>query len=83
MLGSVVRMIEDRIEPQDAVNMVSLNPARMLGLSEHTGSIEVGKQADLVCFSGERSFAAVSQVWVDGISKFAADYKKGILPLVR
>jgi alpha-D-ribose 1-methylphosphonate 5-triphosphate diphosphatase len=81
MLGSVVRMIEDGIEPVDAVNLVSLNPAKMLGLSEHTGSIEVGKRADLVAFSGERSFAAVSQAWVDGICKFSAGYKKGILPL--
>jgi alpha-D-ribose 1-methylphosphonate 5-triphosphate diphosphatase len=63
--------------------MVSLNPARMLGLSEHTGSIEVGKRADLVSFSGERSFAAVSQVWVDGIGKFSADYMKAVLPLAR
>jgi alpha-D-ribose 1-methylphosphonate 5-triphosphate diphosphatase len=81
MLGSVVRMMEDGIEPQDAVNLVSLNPAKMLGLSGHTGSIEVGKRADLVAFSGERSFAAVSQVWVDGILKFSAGYKKAILPL--
>jgi alpha-D-ribose 1-methylphosphonate 5-triphosphate diphosphatase len=79
MLGSVVRMIEDGIEPPVAVNMVSLNPARMLGLSEQTGSIGIGKRADLVCFSGERSFAAVSQVWVDGVGKFAAHYEKGVL----
>jgi alpha-D-ribose 1-methylphosphonate 5-triphosphate diphosphatase len=83
MLGSVVRMMEDGVEPQDAVNLVSLNPARMLGLSEYTGSIAVGKRADLVAFSGERSFAAVSQVWVDGVPKFSAEYKKGVLPLVR
>jgi len=75
LVGSVVRMIEAGIEPQEAVNMVSLNPAKMLGLSEHTGSIEIGKRADLVCFSAERSFAAVSQVWVDGVSTFAARYR--------
>jgi alpha-D-ribose 1-methylphosphonate 5-triphosphate diphosphatase len=83
MLGSVVRMMEDGIEPQDAVNLVSLNPARMLGLGEYTGSITVGKRADLVAFSGERSFAAVSQVWVDGVCKFSAEYKKGVIPLIR
>ncbi|HET6253961.1 MAG TPA: alpha-D-ribose 1-methylphosphonate 5-triphosphate diphosphatase [Puia sp.] len=83
VLGSVVRMIDDGVEPETAVNMVSLNPARMLGLSEHTGSIEVGKRADLVAFAGERSFAAVSQVWVDGNRKFSAEYNKGILPLAR
>jgi alpha-D-ribose 1-methylphosphonate 5-triphosphate diphosphatase len=81
MLGSVVRMIEDGKAPHEAVNLVSLNPARLLGLDVHTGSIAVGKRADLVSFSGERSFAAVSNVWVDGTSKFSADYKKGVLPL--
>lgn len=81
MLGTVVRMIEEGIAPHEAVNLVSLNPARLLGLDGHTGSIAVGKRADLVCFSGERSFAAVSNVWVDGISKFSADYKKAVLPL--
>jgi alpha-D-ribose 1-methylphosphonate 5-triphosphate diphosphatase len=83
MLGSVVRMIEDGVAPNEAVNLVSLNPAKMLGFDAYTGSIAVGKRADLVSFSGDRSFAAVSNVWVDGISKFAADYKKGVLPLVR
>ena len=33
---------------QDAVDMASLNPARVLGLDDTVGSLEVGKRADLV-----------------------------------
>lgn len=34
----------------DAINMASLNPAHLLGLEQHKGSISVGKDADLVVF---------------------------------
>jgi len=33
---------------EEAVNSISLNPARLLGLDDHKGSIEPGKNADLV-----------------------------------
>jgi N-acetylglucosamine-6-phosphate deacetylase len=33
-----------------AVKMASLNPARQIGLSETKGSIEIGKDADLILF---------------------------------
>ncbi|MGB3924732.1 MAG: amidohydrolase family protein, partial [Caldicoprobacterales bacterium] len=33
---------------EDAVAMASINPARLLGLDDKIGSIEVGKRADLV-----------------------------------
>ena len=75
VLGSVVRMMEDGITPSRAVNMVSLNPARLLGSDKLTGSIGVGKKADLVVFEQKTSFAAVSQVYVDGVNKLQAQYK--------
>jgi N-acetylglucosamine-6-phosphate deacetylase len=34
----------------DAVRMVTLNPARAIGLADTKGSIEIGKDADLVIF---------------------------------
>jgi alpha-D-ribose 1-methylphosphonate 5-triphosphate diphosphatase len=81
MLASVVRMIESGISPSKAVNMVSLNPAKMLKFDAEIGSVEVGKKADLVVFSSEKSFASVSHVFVDGVRKYAADYADGIQPL--
>ena len=66
MLATVVRMIDNGISPSKAVNMVSLNPARLLNFDAETGSIETGKKADIVAFGNKHSFAAVSYVFVDG-----------------
>jgi alpha-D-ribose 1-methylphosphonate 5-triphosphate diphosphatase len=74
MLASVVRMIAEGMEPSRAVNLVSLNPARLLGFDRETGSIEAGKNADLVVFDGKRSFASVSRVFVNGVNKLTARY---------
>jgi alpha-D-ribose 1-methylphosphonate 5-triphosphate diphosphatase len=82
MLASIVRMIDNGIDPSKAVNMVSLNPAKMLKFDAELGSIEVGKKADLVAFSSEKSFASVSYVFVDGIVKYFADYTNGVQPLM-
>jgi N-acetylglucosamine-6-phosphate deacetylase len=38
----------------DAIRMVSYNPARKLKLDAHKGSIEIGKDADLVVLSPDR-----------------------------
>ncbi|HWD86559.1 MAG TPA: alpha-D-ribose 1-methylphosphonate 5-triphosphate diphosphatase [Mucilaginibacter sp.] len=78
MLGSVVRMIENGISPSKAINLVSLNPARLLKFDHEIGSIEVGKKADIIVFDSKKSFAAVSYAFVDGINKFTANYAEHI-----
>jgi alpha-D-ribose 1-methylphosphonate 5-triphosphate diphosphatase len=81
MLGSVVRMIGEGIAPWQAMNLVSLNPARLLGTDDTTGSIAVGKQADLICWNAAGGYAAVKGVWVGGISKLSANYNQPVLTL--
>ena len=81
ILGSVVRMLESGITPSRAINMVSYNPAKLLGLDTTTGSIAVGLNADLVAWRAAAGFAAVSRVWVGGESKLSANYSKSILSL--
>jgi alpha-D-ribose 1-methylphosphonate 5-triphosphate diphosphatase len=81
MLGSVVKMIDHGIDPSKAVNMVTLNPARLLNFDTETGSIEIGKRADMVVFDSKKSFAAVSYVFVDGVCKYEADYAPRVIPL--
>lgn len=41
------------VEPGAAIKAVTLTPARLLGIDKETGSIEMGKRADLVVWSGE------------------------------
>jgi imidazolonepropionase-like amidohydrolase len=51
-----------------ALEAVTIAPARMLGLDDRVGSLEVGKAADLVLWSGEpfEASSAVIGVLVDG-----------------
>jgi imidazolonepropionase-like amidohydrolase len=38
---------------EDALRSITINPARLLGIANRVGSIEVGKDADLVLFNGD------------------------------
>ena len=81
MLTSVLKMIREGISPSAAVAYVSLNPARFLEIDHETGSIEVGKKADLVAFRSDVDFAKVSHLWVDGRLKFMAAAREIQIPI--
>jgi len=53
----------------DALRMLTLNPATMLGVEDKVGSLEVGKQGDVVLMSGSpfSSYSRVEKTIVDGI----------------
>ncbi|HEX4149306.1 MAG TPA: amidohydrolase family protein [Pirellulales bacterium] len=54
-------------EPE-ALKFVTINPARQLGVERYVGSLEPGKQADLVVWSGPplSIYSSPQQTWVDG-----------------
>jgi len=56
------------IQPKDAVVWMTLNPARALGIEEQTGSLEKGKMADVVVWSGNpfSVYTQVEKVFIDG-----------------
>ena len=60
---------------EHALRLVTLNPAKQLGIDDHTGSIDVGKDADLAVFDGNpmSMFAKVLQTYVDGKLYFDRD----------
>jgi alpha-D-ribose 1-methylphosphonate 5-triphosphate diphosphatase len=72
MLACAVRMAEEGMALPTAINLLTLNPARHLGIAARTGSIEVGKQADLVAFHPRKGFGDVSRVWVGGEERYAS-----------
>jgi N-acetylglucosamine-6-phosphate deacetylase len=49
----------DGLPVADVVRALSLNPARLLGVDDRTGSLEAGKDADLVVLDGEFTVAGV------------------------
>jgi N-acetylglucosamine-6-phosphate deacetylase len=56
----------------EALKFVTLNPARQLRIEERVGSIEVGKDADLVLWTKHplSNLSTVKQTWVDGRKYF-------------
>ena len=54
---------------EEALKAVTLNPARLLGMANRIGSIEPGKDADLVLFNGDpfEYLSKVCGVMIDGV----------------
>lgn len=66
---TINRAVKNMIELVDvpvweAVQMATINPARQLGIDKITGSIEVGKNADLVIFDEEIN---IQTVFINGV----------------
>jgi imidazolonepropionase-like amidohydrolase len=59
----------------EAWTWLSRNPARALGIDDETGTLEAGRRADVVIWSGDplSSYAVAEQVFIDG----ALVYRRG------
>jgi imidazolonepropionase-like amidohydrolase len=53
---------------EDAVKWITINPARSIGIDRQTGSLEVGKMADVVLWSGNpfSVYSRAEKVYIDG-----------------
>jgi imidazolonepropionase-like amidohydrolase len=60
------------VSEDDALAMVTINPAKQLAIESRVGSIEVGKDADLALFDKHplSNFAKVEKVFIDGNEYF-------------
>lgn len=58
--------------PQEALKLVTLNPARQLRIDDRVGALRVGLDADFVLWSGPplSSMSRVEQTWIDGRRMF-------------
>jgi imidazolonepropionase-like amidohydrolase len=66
--GKALHYSNGEITEDDALKMITLNPAIQLGIDSRVGSIEVGKDADLAIFSAHplSSYTHVDMTMIDG-----------------
>ena len=88
------REIGITITPEQALRWITINPAWALGLQDRIGSLEVGKNADVVLWSGNpfSVYTRAEKVWVDGAMLFdrmdtaerwRTDFELGFVPAMR
>lgn len=60
------------VTAEQALSFVTIGPARQLGIDDKTGSIEVGKDADLAVWTAEplSIYAICTETYVDGVKRF-------------
>ena len=61
-----------RTSEDEAIKWLTINPAWAIGLDDRIGSIEVGKNADVVLWSGNpfSVYSRVDRVWIDGAAAY-------------
>lgn len=78
------------VPEEEALRWITLNPAWALGVEDQTGSLEVGKMADLVVWTAHpfSVYAIAERVWIDGVRELdrtvksppRSDFELGALP---
>jgi len=79
------------ITKDEAIKWITINAAWALGLDDRIGSIEVGKNADLVLWSGDpfSVYTRAERVWIDGAllfdrtdpaGRWRTDFELGFVP---
>ena len=71
----VILSIREGLPEDRALETVTINPARLLGVDDRVGSLEPGKDADFVLYPGNPWDGRVkaAATYIDGVEVFHAD----------
>jgi imidazolonepropionase-like amidohydrolase len=58
-------LVEAGLTPLEALRTATINPARVLGLADSLGSVEVGKLADLVLLDADPLADIRNTQWIE------------------
>jgi imidazolonepropionase-like amidohydrolase len=66
------KMVRAGMDPEDALALITINTAKLLGIDDKVGSLEPGKDADFVIWNGDplSTFTKAEQTWIDGRKYF-------------
>jgi len=66
------------LSPEEALKFVTINPAKQLAIDSRVGSLEPGKDADFVIWSGPplSQFSVCESTWIDGREYFSREQDK-------
>lgn len=72
MNWEAAKMVRAGVDPEVAMSMITSATAQLLGIDDRVGSLESGKDADFVIWSGDplSTFTIAEQTWVDGRKYF-------------
>jgi imidazolonepropionase-like amidohydrolase len=68
MNWEAAKLVRTGVDPEVALSMVTSRTAQLLGIQDRVGSLEPGKDADFVIWSGHplSTLSIAQQTWVDG-----------------
>ena len=75
MLPAVFYLTREGIKLTEAVKMVTLNPAKALGIDSDVGTLEVGKSADLIIIEMHQDYPVLRKTLVGGNTVFQSDFQ--------
>ena len=75
MLPAVFYLTREGIKLTEAVKMVTLNPAKALGIDSEVGTVEVGKCADLIFVEMHQDYPILRKTLVGGNIVFQSDFQ--------
>ena len=75
--------VKEGLDPTTALRSITLNPAKVLGLADRLGSLTVGKDADVVLWSGDPLdvMQRALTVWIGGreVYSYDVDARAGVV----
>lgn len=72
MNWEAAKMLRAGMQPEEALALVTINTAKVLGIDDMVGSLKPGKDADFVIWNGDplSTFTKAEQTWIDGRKYF-------------
>jgi imidazolonepropionase-like amidohydrolase len=80
LVYQAILSVKDGLDRDVALRALTINPAEILGLDDRVGSLEVGKDGDLVIWSGDplEIMSRAEQVIIEGRPVYAFDHQQGV-----